>query len=65
LPQRRSAERIDEALQHFAETGDGPRRRVAIGGMLETVLLVAPYFVVLSRVRDNRTIIVWRIVRFA
>jgi len=64
LPQWRSAERIDEALQRFAETGEGPLRRASIGGTSETVLLVPPYFTVLSRVREDRTIIVWRIIRF-
>ncbi|MBX3226269.1 MAG: hypothetical protein KIT84_43220 [Labilithrix sp.] len=65
VPHWRSAERIDEAVQRLAETGEGPTRRAAIEGRLEDILLVPPYFVVLSRVREDRTIVVWRIIRFA
>lgn len=65
LPHWRSAERIDEAIQLLARTGQGPTRRAAVDGRLEDVLLVPPYFVVLSRVREDRTIVLWRIIRFA
>jgi hypothetical protein len=65
LPQWTTAARIDEALLRLAESGDGALRRVVIDGVTMTVLLVPPYSVVLSRDKPRRTILVWRIVRYA
>lgn len=65
VPSWTTAARIDEALQRLATTGEGELRRVEIGGTYETRLLVPPYALLVTRDRARRTIVVWRIVRYA
>jgi hypothetical protein len=65
VPQWTTAARIDEALQRLAGTMQGDLRRMVIDGRSETALLVPPYSVLLTRDRRRRTLVVWRIVRYA
>lgn len=65
VPNWTTAARIDEAIQRLATTGEGDLRRVEIDGIFETRLLVPPYALLVTRDRARRTIVVWRIVRYA
>ena len=65
LPHWTTAVRVDEALQRLASTMVGDLRRMVIDGQMESALLVPPYSVLLTRDRRRRTIVVWRIVRYA
>ncbi len=65
LPHWATAARVDEALQRLASTMQGELTRMVIDGHTETALLVPPYSVLLSRDKQRRTIVVWRIVRYA
>ncbi len=60
-----TAGRIDAAMQRFAATGEGPLRRVMIGGSVERRLLIPPYAAVVTLDRGARIVTVWRIVRYA
>jgi hypothetical protein len=65
VPSWTTAARIDEALQRLASTGQGELRRIEIDGTYETRLLVPPYALLVTRDRPRRTIVVWRILRYA
>ena len=65
LPSWKTAARIDEAVQRLAATGEGELRRVEIDGTFVTRLLVPPYALLVSRDRTRRTIVVWRVLRYA
>lgn len=66
IPSWETAARIDGALMRLASTGEGDlRRAVAPDGTTETRLLVPPYAALLTRDRQRRAIVVWRIVRYA
>lgn len=65
IPGWRTAARIDEAILRLAETGQGEFRRMVVDGQAETVILIAPYAVLVSRDRPRRTLVVRRIVRYA
>lgn len=61
IPWRAAAE-VDEAVQQFAERGEGSVRGVMIEGRREFRLYVAPYFAWLSITPES--VIVWRVLRY-
>lgn len=65
VPSWTTAARIHEAVQRLATTGEGELRRVEIDGTFETRPVVPPYALLVTRDRARRTIVVWRIVRYA
>jgi hypothetical protein len=59
----RSAALVDEAVQRFAERGEGTLRAVTTDGQRELRLYVAPYFAWISVTPE--TVLVWRVLRYA
>jgi hypothetical protein len=59
----RAAVLVDEAVQRFAERGEGALRGVTVEGRRELRLYIAPYFVWLSVTPER--VIVWRVLRYA
>ncbi len=60
-----TAGRIDAALMRLAETGEGTLRKVVIHDRVWSALLLWPYAALVTRDKATRTILVWRVVRYA
>jgi len=59
----RTAARLAEGLQRFAETGEGTLQKVAVDGTRQLRLYVAPYFAWISVTPER--VLVWRVLRYA
>ena len=59
----RAAALVDEAVQRFAERGEGSLRAVTCEERRELRLYVAPYFAWISVTDD--AVLVWRVLRYA
>ena len=59
----RAASLVDEAVQRFAERGEGSLRVVTTEGQRELRLYVAPYFAWIDV--TPQSVIVWRVLRYA
>lgn len=60
-----TAGRLDAALMRLAETGEGTLRKVVIHDQVWSALLLWPYAALVTRDKEARTILVWRVVRYA
>ena len=60
-----TAGRIDAALMRLAETGEGTLRKVVLHDQVWSALLLWPYAALVTRDKAVRTILVWRVVRYA
>lgn len=60
-----TAGRIDAALMRLAETGEGTLRKVVLQDRVWSALLLWPYAALVTRDKAGRTIVVWRVVRYA
>lgn len=60
-----TAGRIDAALMRLAETGEGTLRKVVLHDRVWSALLLWPYAASVTRDKAARTILVWRVVRYA
>jgi len=60
-----TAGRIDASLMRLAETGEGTLRKVVLHDQVWSALLLWPYAALVTRDKAARTILVWRVVRYA
>ena len=60
-----TASRIDAALMRLAEAGEGTLRKVVLHDQVWSALLLWPYAALVTRDKAARTILVWRVVRYA
>ena len=60
-----TAGRLDAALMRLAESGEGTLRKVVIHDRVWSALLLWPYAALVTRDKEARTILVWRVIRYA
>jgi hypothetical protein len=60
-----TAGRIDAALIRLGETGEGTLREVVLHDRVWPAQLLSPYAALVTRGKAARTILVWRVVRYA
>ena len=60
-----TAGRIDAALMRLAETGEGTLRKFVIHDRVWSALMLWPYAALVTRDKEARTILVWRVIRYA
>lgn len=60
-----TAGKLDAALIRFAEAGEGTLRKFVVGDRVWSALLLWPYAALVTRDKETRTILVWRVVRYA